>query len=139
MYRSCIFMRFSTIFTALFYPYIAKNLILSVPLSLFALFLIERHCSQNHGSLKSEEQLSDFIEQCAQLCHIHWARCPDSAYPYLWPSNLVHVFRQSCLQKYMKSYSYRYSAYLFINYIQQMYSGNNIQQMYSGNSANAFR
>ena len=30
--------------------------ILSVRLSLFALFLIERHCSQNQGLLKSEEQ-----------------------------------------------------------------------------------
>jgi len=54
-------MRFSTIFTALFFPYIAHEqtaqyLILSVRSSLFALFLIERHRSQNHGSLKSEER-----------------------------------------------------------------------------------
>ena len=66
-------MRFSTIFTVLLYPYIAheqtaQNLIFSVRLSLFALFLIERHHSQNHGSLKSEERLSDFKERCAQLC-----------------------------------------------------------------------
>ena len=65
-------MRFSTIFTALFYPYIAheqttQNLILSVRSSLFALILIERHRSQNHGSLKSKERLSDFKERCAQL------------------------------------------------------------------------
>ena len=65
-------MRFSTIFTALFFPYIsheqtAQNLILSVRSSLFALFLIERHRSQNVGSLKSEEWLSDFIERFPQL------------------------------------------------------------------------
>jgi len=35
--------------------------------SLVALFLIERHRSQNAGSLKSEERLSDFKERCAQL------------------------------------------------------------------------
>jgi len=57
-------MRFSTIFIALFFPHIAheqtaQNLILSVPLSLVALFLIECHRSQNQGSLKSEERLSD--------------------------------------------------------------------------------
>ena len=54
-------MRFSTIFTALFFPYIAheqtaQNLILPVRSLLFALFLIERHRSQNQSSLKSEEQ-----------------------------------------------------------------------------------
>ena len=63
---------FSTIFTALFFPYItnegtAQNLILSVRSSLFALFLIERHRSQNSGPLKSEERLIDFKEGCAQL------------------------------------------------------------------------
>ena len=42
--------------------------ILLVRSLLFALFLIERHRSQNHGSLKSEERLSDFKERCAQLC-----------------------------------------------------------------------
>jgi len=52
MYKSCLFKHFSTIFTALFFPYIAhertaQNLILSVRLSLFALYLIERHRSQN--------------------------------------------------------------------------------------------
>jgi len=41
--------------------------IMSVRLSLFALFLIERHRSQNEGSLKSEERLSDFKERCTQL------------------------------------------------------------------------
>jgi len=66
-------MRFSAIFTALFFPYIAhertaQNLILSLRSSLFALFLIEHHRSQNAGSLKSEEPLSDFKERCAQLC-----------------------------------------------------------------------
>ena len=65
-------MRFSTIFTALFCPYIthertAQNLILSVRSLLFALFVKERHCSQNQGLLKSEERLSDFKEQCARL------------------------------------------------------------------------
>ena len=66
-------MRFSTIFTALFCPYIAherttQNLILSVRSLRFALFVKERHRSQNQGSLKSEERLSDFKERCAQLC-----------------------------------------------------------------------
>ena len=73
MYKLCIFMPFSTIFTALFYPYIAhertaQNLILSVRSLRFTLCLKERHRSQNEGSLKSEERLSDFKEQCAQLC-----------------------------------------------------------------------
>ena len=75
MYKSCLFKRFSTIFTALFYPYIAhertsQNLILLVRSSLFALFLIERHRSRNHGLLKSEERLSDCKERCAQLCYL---------------------------------------------------------------------
>ena len=66
-------MPFSTILTALFYPYIvhertAQNLILSVRSLGFALCLKERHRSQNDGSLKSEERLSDFKERCAQLC-----------------------------------------------------------------------
>ena len=57
-------MPFSTIFTALFYPYIAhertaENLILSVRSMRFALCLKERHRSQNEGSLKSEERKSD--------------------------------------------------------------------------------
>ena len=63
-------MPFSTIFTVLFYPYIAhtaQNLILSVRSLRFALCLKERHRSQNEGSLKSEERLSDFKERCAQL------------------------------------------------------------------------
>ena len=73
MYKSCLFKRFSTIFTALFFHCIAheqtaQNLTLSVRSSLFALFLTERHRSQNAGSLKSEERLSDFKERCAQLC-----------------------------------------------------------------------
>ena len=66
-------MPFSTILTALFYPYIAhertaQNLILLVCSLRFALCLKERHRSQNEGSLKSEERLSDFKERCAQLC-----------------------------------------------------------------------
>ena len=64
-------MRFSTNFTALFFPYIAHERTaqnLNFFSSLVALFLIERHCSQNEGSLKSEERLSDFKERCAQLC-----------------------------------------------------------------------
>ena len=65
-------MPLSTIFTALFYPYIAherttQNLILSVRSLRFALFVKERHRSQNQGSLKSEERFSDFKERCAQL------------------------------------------------------------------------
>ena len=65
-------MPFSTIFMALFYPYIAhgrtaQNLILSVRSLHFALFVKEHHRSQNHGLLKSEERLSDFKERCAQL------------------------------------------------------------------------
>ena len=55
-------MPISTIFTALFYPYIAhertahcaQNLILSVRSLRFALSLKERHRSQNEGSLKSD-------------------------------------------------------------------------------------
>ena len=70
MSKSCIFMRFSTILTALFFPYIAHEQTvqnLDFVSSLVALFLIERHGSQNQGLLKSEERLSDFKEQCAQL------------------------------------------------------------------------
>ena len=72
------FMRFSTIFTAYFFPYIAhertaQNLIFSVHSSLFALFLIECHHFQNQGLLKSKERLSDFKERCAQLCNYHSA------------------------------------------------------------------
>ena len=58
-------MRFSTIFTALFYPYIAHERTaqnLDFVISLFALILIERHRSQNKGWLKSEERLSNFKE-----------------------------------------------------------------------------
>ena len=52
-------MPISTIFTALFYPYIAhertaKNLILSVRSERSALSLKERHRSQNEDSLKSD-------------------------------------------------------------------------------------
>ena len=65
-------MPFPTIFTALFYPYIAhertaQNFILSVCSVRFALSPKERHRSQNEGLLKSEERLSDFKERCAQL------------------------------------------------------------------------
>ena len=65
-------MPISTIFTALFYPYIAhertaQNFILSVRSERSALCLKERHRSQNEGLLKSEERLSDFKERCAQL------------------------------------------------------------------------
>ena len=65
-------MRFSTIFTALFYPYIAHERIaqnLGFVSSLVALILIECHRSQNKGLVKREERLSDFKERCAQLCH----------------------------------------------------------------------
>ena len=58
-------MRFSTIFTALFYPYIAHEQTaqnLDFVSSLVALILIERHRSQNKGLLKREERLSDFKE-----------------------------------------------------------------------------
>ena len=66
-------MPFSTILMALFYPYFAhewtaQNFILSVRSLRFALSLKECHRSQNQGSLKSEERLSDFKERCAQLC-----------------------------------------------------------------------
>ena len=59
MHKLCIFMRFSTIFTGLFYPYIAheetaQNLDLSVRSSLVTLILIERHRFQNLGLLKSD-------------------------------------------------------------------------------------
>jgi hypothetical protein len=53
-------MPFSTMFTALFYPYIAheptaQNLILSVRSERTALCLKERHRSQSEGLLMSEE------------------------------------------------------------------------------------
>ena len=68
-------MPISTIFTALFYPYIAQERtaqseILSVRSERFALCLKERHRSRNEGSLKSEERKSDFKERCAQLWHL---------------------------------------------------------------------
>ena len=44
---------------------------MSVRSSLFALCLTERHRSQNEGSLKSKERLSDFKERYAQLCLLH--------------------------------------------------------------------
>jgi len=44
-----------------------QNLILSVRSLRFALSVKERHRSQNQGSLKSEERLSDFKERRAQL------------------------------------------------------------------------
>ena len=61
--------------TALSSPYIAhertaQNLIFSVCSERFALCLKERHCSQNQGSLKSEDRKSDFKERCAQLWKI---------------------------------------------------------------------
>jgi len=55
-------MRFSTIFTALFCPYITHEQTpqnLDYVSSLVTLFLIERHRFQNEGSLKSKERLSD--------------------------------------------------------------------------------
>ena len=45
-----------------------RTWILSVRSSLFGLFLIERHHSQNEGSLKSEERLSDFKERSQLWC-----------------------------------------------------------------------
>ena len=69
-------MRFSTIFTALFCPYIAHEQTaqnLDYVSLLVALFLIEHHRSQNEGLLKSEERLSDFKERCAQLCFYVYA------------------------------------------------------------------
>ena len=74
MYKSCLLKCFSTSFTALFCPYIAHERTaqnLDYVSWLVALFLIERHRSLNEGSLKSEEQLSDFKEPCAHLCSIH--------------------------------------------------------------------
>ena len=66
-------MPISTIFPALFYPYIARertaqSAILTDCSERSALCLKERHRSQNEGSLKSEERLSDFKERYAQLC-----------------------------------------------------------------------
>ena len=63
MYKSSNFMPISTIFTALFYPYIARertaqNLISSVRSERSALCLKERHRSQNEGSLKSDWAIS---------------------------------------------------------------------------------
>ena len=83
-------MPFSTILTGLFYPYIAQERtaqseILSVHSLRFALSLKERHRSQNEGSLKSEERLSDFKERCAQLCKIY------PMIPLLAKSNLVSL------------------------------------------------
>ena len=59
MYKSCIFMHFSTIYNSLFYPYIAHERTtqnLDLVSSLVALIFNERHCSQNKCSLKSEER-----------------------------------------------------------------------------------
>ena len=58
-------MRFSTILTVLFCPFIAhertaQNLILSVRSMRFALFLKERHRSQNQASLKSDVPISEY-------------------------------------------------------------------------------
>ena len=69
-------MRFSTIFTALFCPYVTYERTpqnLDFVSLLFALFLIERHRSKNQGSLQSEERLSNFKERCAQLCKITYS------------------------------------------------------------------
>ena len=59
-------------------PYIAhkwtaQNLILSVRLSLFALFLIERHCSQNQGSLKDWAISKSDVPSSANWMHF-WYR-----------------------------------------------------------------
>ena len=65
-------MRFSTIFTALFFPYIAHEQtaqnwdFVSLLIALRSI-LFEHHCSQNQGSLKREEQLRNLKEGCAQL------------------------------------------------------------------------
>ena len=74
-------MPISTIFTALFYPYIARertaqNLISSVRSERSAFCLKERHRSQNQCSLKREERKSDFKERCAQFCKIHTSILP---------------------------------------------------------------
>ena len=84
-------MPISTIFTALFYPYIAQertaqSAILSVRSERFALCLKERHRSQNQGSLKSEERKSDFKERCAQL----WKKQSSKISCYC-PFNLLKV------------------------------------------------
>jgi len=49
------------------YERTAQDLILSVRSLRFALCLKEHHRSQNESLLKSEERLSDFKENCAQL------------------------------------------------------------------------
>ena len=81
-------MPISTIFTALFYPYIAQERtaqseILSVRSECFALSLKERHRSQIQGSLKSEERKSDFKERCAQLCRHHTDRNADGKFRHI--------------------------------------------------------
>ena len=53
-------MPISTIFTALFYPYIAQERTAQSEISSVR---SERHRSQNEGSLKSEERKSDFKER----------------------------------------------------------------------------
>ena len=71
-------MRFLTIFTALFYPYeqTAQNLdfvssLVALCLSLFTLFLIERHRSQNQGSLKSKERFHRAMCPALTLAYLH--------------------------------------------------------------------
>ena len=105
-------MPISTIFTALFYPYIAQertaqSAILSVRSELFALCLKERHRSQNQGSLKSEERKSDFKERCAQLCQIlAWIRVQEDNFlayldlygtpvPYLGNIGLATIYNST--------------------------------------------
>ena len=121
MYKSCLFKRFSTIFTALFFLYIAhertaQNLILSVRLSLFTLFLIERHRSQNQGSLKREEQVSNFKEGCAQLWLFFKIYINENFIVKYYFSTffLKNLCNQCYLEEFCDFYMWNWSAYLFV-------------------------
>jgi len=72
MYKShilCVFQPFllHSFILILLMSELLRIWILSVRSSLFTLILIERHRSQNKGSLKSKEWSSDFKERCVQL------------------------------------------------------------------------
>ena len=100
MYKSCNFMRFSTIFTVqslksllelvhsfflfLSFDFVSRS-------SLLALFLKSLLCSRNQGSLKSKERLSDFKERCAQLCYflVYQSVCPLPKRIFQGPTYLV--------------------------------------------------
>ena len=97
-------MPISTIFTVLFYPYIAQDrtaqsAILSVRSERFALCLKERHCSQNQGSLKSEERKSDVP---SSVIIKHSLR----SHSYCFTPGKCNIFSQA-----YKKYLYTYTVY----------------------------